>query len=845
VKRRSFLAQSAVAAFSPALAQGPGSAGPAPLAEPHFPSRLHQFVWRNWEVANLDRMARAVKAAPAAMREIGESMGLPPKPQLSPEVLRRIYVTVIRQNWHLLPLEQITELLGWTREKLDFTLKEDDFLDVKLGPKPVCDPVLYAPPSEAERRRAGEIRTFVRSVFGLDLALKGEPAFDFVARLSRADAPRARRTTAEGLDLSRFELEPGGPANVSALLERQLRAFGASPGQGVKVKLKVDIAAPPGTFSIEPARGVLLLRASGEDALFQAVRYLQDAMESAGAPFVPSEAVTRKVSLDPRYLYSFFALYGDPLLEPEIDPFPDGYLDRLASAGINGVWMQCVLNTLTPPSRSFPEFGARADERLANLEKLVERAHRLGVRVFLYVNEPRAMRQAFFAGRRDIQGAEYRGLYAMCTTVPSVREWISESLAHVFERVPGLGGVFSISMTENLTNCFSRGTQKTCPRCSTRTSWDVVGEVLESIRQGVRRSSATAEVIAWDWGWPQDMCRNLIPKLPRDTRLLSVSEWSAPIDRGGVKTAVDEYSISVVGPGPRATANWALATEAGVRTMAKTQFNNTWEISAVPYIPAVNLVAQHCANLVRSGIGGIMAGWTLGGYPSPNLEVAKEFYSAPAPRVEDVLRRVAVRRYGAKAAGLALRGWAGFSDAFRHYPYSVAIYVIPTQHGPANLLRAVPTGVPNSMILFPQDNYKNWAGKYSPEVVFREFSKMASLWRAALPGFRQAMEIAAAEGHRIAREDQAIAETCWIHFQSTANQVEFYILRDGPRTPAARERMRALAAEEIELARRLYPLARQHSVIAFEASNHYFYRPADLVEKAVNCRYLLDRDLKG
>ena len=50
-------------------------------------------------------------------------------------------------------------------------------------------------------------------------------------------------------------------------------------------------------------------------------------------------------------------------------------------------------------------------------------------------------------------------------------------------------------------------------------------------------------------------------------------------------------------------------------------------------------------------------------------------------------------------------------------PYSVAIYTIPTQHGPANLLRATPTGVRNSMILFPQDDYKSWAGKYPPAVV--------------------------------------------------------------------------------------------------------------------------------
>ena len=47
-----------------------------------------------------------------------------------------------------------------------------------------------------------------------------------------------------------------------------------------------------------------------------------------------------------------------------------------------------------------------------------------------------------------------------------------------------------------------------------------------------------------------------------------------------------------------------------------------------------------------------------------------------------------------------------------------------------------------------------------------------------------------------------------------------------PRSPETLQRMRALAKAEIELARRLYPLAKRHSVIAYEASNHYYYRPA-------------------
>ena len=49
--------------------------------------------------------------------------------------------------------------------------------------------------------------------------------------------------------------------------------------------------------------------------------------------------------------------------------------------------------------------------------------------------------------------------------------------------------------------------------------------------------------------------------------------------------------------------------------------------------------------------------------------------------------------------------------------------------------------------------------------------------------------------------DAAVARTCYHHFQSTANQVEFYLLRDGPATLEAAARMKAIAEEEMELAR--------------------------------------------
>jgi hypothetical protein len=51
---------------------------------------------------------------------------------------------------------------------------------------------------------------------------------------------------------------------------------------------------------------------------------------------------------------------------------------------------------------------------------------------------------------------------------------------------------------------------------------------------------------------------------------------------------------------------------------------------------------------------------------------------------------------------------------------------------------------------------------------------------------------------------------------------------------------RKAVRDEMETARRLFALTLDDSRIGFEASNHYYYLPLDLVEKVVNCQYILD-----
>ena len=50
--------------------------------------------------------------------------------------------------------------------------------------------------------------------------------------------------------------------------------------------------------------------------------------------------------------------------------------------------------------------------------------------------------------------------------------------------------------------------------------------------------------------------------------------------------------------------------------------------------------------------------------------------------------------------------------------------------------------------------------------------------------------------------------------------------------------MLEIVQDEMDLSRRQYFVARGESLIGYEASNHYYYTPLDLVEKMLNCDWI-------
>ena len=343
-----------------------------------------------------------------------------------------------------------------------------------------------------------------------------------------------------------------------------------------------------------------------------------------------------------------------------------------------------------------------------------------------------------------------------------------------------------------------------------------------------------AKMIAYDWAWCRtwtDPDKNefklrVLDLLPRSIYVCSVSEQGMMTHVGGVEQAVADYSISQVGPSPISIKTWAHARKLGMGITAKVQINNSWELSAVPYIPVPYLIDEHLNRLKKEGVSSLMLSWTLGGFPGGNLNLLT---ASP--------EEIASAKFHPSLAEKVCGAWKCFSESFRQFPFNIGtLYTAPMNFGPMNLLYLKETSWRASMVGFPYDDIKSWRGPYPEEIFLQQFRILTDGWKQGLDILAQAEPEVHAEERADFTDLYDVAQAAYCHFRSTCLQVRFVMARNhGFDRPAMAECLR----EEIRIAKKLHAIVRRDSRIGFEASNHYFYTLGDLREKVISCAHLL------
>ncbi len=682
---------------------------------PIFTSTPWQTViLRCYGVISTDRIAKTLNTSAKIVEQEAKKLGLE-KIKFEPDFAKKGYITPLRAVWNILPYEQIMTLLDTDEKTLDYNLKEDDFLDCKLGGfKPYCERVEYSPLTEAQERETAKTRAIIEENFIEDYA----PYFRFYERAED---------------------------------------FGERTDDAIK-----------------------------------------------------------------KVAYSYSLAYGDTFIEGE-SAIDEGLLKKMKSVGVNGVWMQGVLSALSPYPFC-PKKSEGYEKRRENLKKIVEKCARYGVGVYLYINEPRALEESLFTAETEsLKGSKEGKNYCLCTSRKSVQDYLYQAVRSLLEAVPDLAGLITITMSENLTNCFSRGTRD-CPVCLERGREVVVPEVNNIIAKAARDSGAKTEVIAnlWAWteghGWSEDAVYRAIDNLDASVAVMSVSELGTVIRNGKSKT-VSEYSLSQIGPCEETKRNLAYAKEKGHKVWAKVQINNSWEFSTVPYIPVFDLVIEHLKGLKKLDLSGLMLSWTLGGYPTVTCDLVSEMLKGEFDYDEWLKRTFGDEWKKIKTAV------EFFSEGFSAYPYGYeTLYYGSQQVGATNLLYEKRTGREASMVCYPYDDIDAWRGRYSVE-------EFVSGLETLVEKFRKGLTILEGELTDRAKEIKLFASATAVSIESMLNEVKFIVETNA-------EKRKKLLDHEKTLTLEHYEIASKDCRIGYEASNHYFYTQNAFLEKLLNIQKL-------
>ena len=154
----------------------------------YFPTLFQNFIFRNWESVPTQDLARVLGTDVKTVEELAGGLGLRVPAKYNEQYKKRGYITIIRNNWHLLPYSQLLDLLGWDEDELSFTLREDDFFGIKLGQKkPDVSALKYRPLTDKEKAKTEEIRKNLLEMLPCFGEQTEAEDFDFIEKFGREE----------------------------------------------------------------------------------------------------------------------------------------------------------------------------------------------------------------------------------------------------------------------------------------------------------------------------------------------------------------------------------------------------------------------------------------------------------------------------------------------------------------------------------------------------------------------------------------------------------------------------------------------------------------------------------
>ncbi|MCK5844750.1 MAG: hypothetical protein KAG97_08595 [Victivallales bacterium] len=599
---------------------------------------------------------------------------------------------------------------------------------------------------------------------------------------------------------------------------------------------------------------------SGADAVgvMYGVFRIQEMMRRKHSPILTKGRFACSPMLKNRISRSPAAFFQGVEFEYLDTAYTDNYLRKMAHYHINGIWVHAHMRDLVA-TEVFPTLSGNAERYSDTVGRLIDRAAKFGIKVFIYCQEPMGIHKTdpFWNDNLDVRGhySDSQNSYALCTSTQKVRDFLFEGSKRLFIELPGLGGLIVISSSEFNSHCFI-GMETNCERCRSRTKSDVTSEVLNLLNAGAKAARKNAEIIAWNWSWGPHQSE-IIKRLDDSISLMADYERGANRTFVGIKHTLDEYSLSYVGPSERFME---VAGHAGNerRMYAKLQLGVTHEIATVPYFPVMQKIAQKFLNMKKLGLAGVVECWNFGNILSRNIEVSNLFaWENDYEKPEDVLVPIAERDFGVEAAPGFLAAWRKFCEATDHYPFqNPFIYRGSLNYGGAyplifEKLDKIP---PTSWHLFGEVEYEPDFSSYSNEwgddidVLCSNFGRdctidsfriMTDEWGRGVEIMRSAVEKTPEPLMANAESELNVCMAIHSQFLTTYNFLHFIDLRDSylntetqPHKLALLYRLRKIALDEIANSETLKICAAKDNRLGFHGEAFgFFYNAAKIDEK--------------
>jgi len=487
------------------------------------------------------------------------------------------------------------------------------------------------------------------------------------------------------------------------------------------------------------------------------------------------------------------------------DVYTSEVLAGIAAAGFNAIWIHAILRDIVS-SEVFPELGKNSKAHLDSLKKVIKRAGRVGIKLYLYAQPPRGFPQndPFWQCHPEASGTpfatkDFQSL-AMCTSELSVKKHLLSMAENLGRELPELGGLILITASEFMSHCYCHhdyigngqgdaAIQSTgsilpgCPRCSKRHPSDIVAEIIQLIYKGLVSSNRKTRVIAWNWGWSlyePEPPRRILNQIPKDVILMSGFERGGKKLILGEERLIDEYSLSFTGPGKRFLESMREARELDLQCMAKLQISTTHELATVPNLPLIGNIFDKAERMRQLRVKDFLGCWNFGNMLTSNTSAFIRFMNLE----QHVERNLALIDFADLYfpdcdSQQMLLAWKAFEEGMNSYPFCIEfLYFGPVNYAvtlpiKAKRLERVPMG--SSWISMKRgDDLSESFGSFTLDEIIIGLDELTVKWWEGVVHLDKALKNCSCIH---AWEELSSARAAGHCFQSTLNIYKAYKLR--------------------------------------------------------------------